>query len=237
MFRKPGLDCIAVEPVLWTGRSLEAFQLGTGAPVIAERLGGRRDFVIVEHLGFPTSADDDLRMRAYLTQELLHRRLCHRNASGGRRKIWARQMKEHRAAAAGNRGLRVVIDLDDEIVEMILARQPVAVVIMAECEGPIVMAAGGIFTPGIVGADGANRQKGPRSREKIGAPPQLLWPENPLWGPAVALAFIGDDSAPPQGDRDGMGAGSEPAAAGITGRGPDPDRRQRPATPYFSVSV
>src|SRR5579863_966330 len=176
-------------------------------------------------------------MRAYLTQELQHRRLCHRNASGGRRKIWARQVKEHRAAAAGNRGLRVVIDLDDEIVEMIVALEPVAVVIMAECERPVVMAAGGIFTPGIVGTDGANRQKGPRSRTTIGAPPQLPRPESPLWGPAVALAFIGDDSAPPQGDRDGSEAGDEPAAAGVTGGRPDPDRRQRPVTPCFSVSV
>src|ERR1700722_9341083 len=204
--------------------------------MIAERLGGSLNFIVGEHRA-SYLADDDLRMRAYLTQELQHGRLLHRNASGGRRKIRARQMKEHRTAATGNPGLRVVINLDDEIVEMIVAPQPVAAVIMAERERSVVMAAGGVFTPGVLGPDGANRQKGLRSQRTIGAPPQLPWPESPLWGSAVALALVGDDSTPPQGDRDGVGAGGEPAPARVTGRGPNPDRRQRPVTLYFSVSI
>jgi len=134
-------------------------------------------------------------------------------------------MQEHRTAAAGDRGLCVVIDLDDEIVEMIVALQPVASVIMPEGKRPIIMATRGVFTPGIIGTDGANRQKGPRSRTTIGAPPQLPWPESSLWGPAVALALVGDDTTPPQRDRDDVGAGGEPATAGVTGRSLDPNRR------------
>ena len=41
-------------------------------------------------------------------------------------KLVARQMQEHGAAAAGYPWAGVVIDFDDEIVEMVLARQPVA---------------------------------------------------------------------------------------------------------------
>src|ERR1700727_2024210 len=236
MFRNPGLDRIAIEPVLRTDRSLKALKLGTGAPMIVERLGGSRDFVIGEHRA-SCLTDDDLRMRTYLTQEVQHGRFLHRNASGGRRKIRANEMKEHRTAAAGNRGLRVVIDLDDEIVEMIVAPEPVAAIIISECERPIVMAAQRVFTPGVLGADDANRQKRVRSRRTVGAPPQLPRPENPLWGPAVALALVGDDSTPPQGDRDGVCTGGEPATAGVTGRSPDPDRPPRTITLYFPVSI
>src|ERR1700733_4817822 len=236
MFRKPGLDCVAIEPGLRTDRSLKALKLGTGVPMIAERLGRSRDFVVGEHRASHLT-DDDLRMRAHLTQELQHGRFLHRNASGGRRKIRANEMKEHRTAAAGNRGLRVVIDLDDEIVEMIVAPESVAAIIISECERPVVMAAQRVFTPGVLWADGANRQKRVRSRRTVGAPPQLPWPESPLWGPAVPLALVRDDSAPPQGDRDGIRAGREPAPTGVTGRSPDPDRRQRPITLYFPVSI
>src|ERR1700733_3749160 len=236
MFRKPCLDRVAVEAVSRTDRSVKGLKLGTGAPMIAERLGGSLDFIVGEHRA-SYLADDDLRMRAYLTQELQHGRLLHRNASGGRRKIRARQMKEHRTAAPDNPGLRVVIDLDDEIVEMIVAPQSITAVIMAERARPVVVAAGRVFTPGVPGADGANRQKGVRSRRTVGAPPQSQWPESPLWGSAVALALVGDDSTPPHGDRDGVRAGGEPAPARVTGRGPDPDRFQRPITLYFPVSV
>ena len=41
-------------------------------------------------------------------------------------KIVARQMQEYRAAATGDARGAVVIDLDDEIVEMVVAREPVA---------------------------------------------------------------------------------------------------------------
>ena len=48
-----------------------------------------------------------------------------RDAAGGRRKARPGGMDEHRAAAAGDARPRVVVELDDEIVERVGARQPV----------------------------------------------------------------------------------------------------------------
>src|ERR1700744_2809906 len=118
-------------------------------------------------------------------------------------------MKEHGAAAACDRGQRVVIDLDDVIIEMILAREPVAAGLAAESDRLIVMTAGRVFAPGIVGTYDANRQESLWSGRAVGTPPQSTRPESPFRGPAVALAFIGDDSAPAEGDRDGLLAGPE----------------------------
>ena len=64
-------------------------------------------------------------------------------------------MQEHGAAAAGDARARVVIDLDDEIVEMILARQPVALVVARDADRLVVMPVVGVFAPGVGGRDGA----------------------------------------------------------------------------------
>jgi hypothetical protein len=142
-------------------------------------------------------------------------------------------MKEHGTAAAGDRGLRVVIDLDDEIIEVIVTREPVAAILTAKLDRLVIKAARRVFTPGILGTDGANRQKRLWPRRAIGAPPQSPWPESPFRGSSVALALAGDDSTSPQRDRDRVLTGHEPAAAGVTGSSPDLNRRQRLAARYF----
>ena len=129
------------------------------------------------------------------------------------------------------RGWRVVVDLDNEIIEMIVAHQPVAAVLAIQPHRLIVMAARGIFAPGVFGPDGANRQKGAGPRMAVGAPPQLPWPERALRGAAVAFAFVGLDAAAPERDRYGLPAGRQPAPAGIAGGGANPDRGKRPIAP------
>src|ERR1700681_3238101 len=89
-------------------------------------------------------------------QQMQHRRFRHRDASGGRSEIVARQMQEHRAAAAGDARMGVVIDLDDKIIEMIVALQPIAAAVGIELHRLVVMAAGGGLAPGVPGADGAH---------------------------------------------------------------------------------
>src|SRR5579871_662818 len=145
-------------------------------------------------------------------------------------------MKKHCAAATGNRGPRVVIDLDDEIVEVVVTRQPVAAAVAAKFQWPVVMAAGGVFAPGVVGTNRADGQKCLRPWRAVGAPPQSLRPERPLWGAAVALALVGDDSAAPQGNRDRVQPGHEPAAAGVAGCGMDKYGIEWPAMAFFSIS-
>ena len=54
---------------------------------------------------------------------------------------------------------------------------------------------------------------------------------------AVALALVGDDSAPPQRNRHRVWPGGEPAPAGVTGGGTDQQRRKRLSAFHFLVSV
>jgi pyridoxal phosphate enzyme (YggS family) len=84
-------------------------------------------------------ADHDLRLRSDPGQQPQHGWLGHGDAARGRREFWSGQMQEHRAASSGDPRPGVLVDLDDEVVEMILAGQPVAVISMIEPDRPIVM--------------------------------------------------------------------------------------------------
>src|ERR1700676_1779827 len=128
-------------------------------------------------------------------------------------------MQEYRAAAAGNARRGVVIDLDDEIVEMVVAPEPIATVIAIQPYRPVVMAAVGGLAPAVRRPDGGNRQEGMRPRVPVGPPPQSPRPEGAFWGSAIALTLVGDDSAAPKGDRDRLPAGGKPTSAGIDGGG------------------
>ena len=80
-------------------------------------------------------------------------------------------MQEHRAAAAGDPRGGVVVDLDNEIVEVILARQAVTLLGARQADRLIVVAVGGIFAPGIFNANRADRQEGFWTAVTVGAPP------------------------------------------------------------------
>ena len=131
-------------------------------------------------------------------------------------------MQKHRAAAAGDARAGVVIDLDDEIVEMIVAPQPVAALFRMQPHRAVVMAIAGILAPRFFRPDGADGQKRPRSRMPVRAPPQPQRPERAPGRAAVALALVGLDAAASQRDRDGLAAGGQPAAGALTCRGANP---------------
>lgn len=80
-------------------------------------------------------------------------------------------MQEYRAAAAGNARRGVVIDLDDEIIEVVVALESVAAVIAIQPYRPVVTAAMGVLAPAVLWLDGANRQEGSRPLVPVGAPP------------------------------------------------------------------
>src|SRR5258708_2333949 len=98
-------------------------------------------------------------------------------------------MQEHRAAAALDARMRVVIDLDMEVVGGIVAFGRVAALGRTEPHRLVVMAAAGVFAPGILGPDGADRQESARPGVAIGPPPQLSRPEAAFWRPTVAFAL------------------------------------------------
>src|SRR5512147_3220988 len=99
-------------------------------------------------------------------------------------------MQEHGAAAAGNSWAGVVIDLDDEIVEVVLAGQPVAGLVADQADRLIVVAVPRVLAPGVFGPDRPDRQIGARSRIAVGAPPQLQRTIRAPRGAAVALPFV-----------------------------------------------
>ena len=67
-------------------------------------------------------------------------------------------MQKYRAAEAGDARTAVVIDLDDEIVEVVIAPQTIATVVPVQSYRLVVMTAVGVFAPGVLRPDGANRR-------------------------------------------------------------------------------
>jgi hypothetical protein len=137
-------------------------------------------------------------------------------------------MQKYRAAAPLDARLRVVIDLDDEIIKLVVALKPIAALRAIQPHRLVVMTAGWIFAPGVFGPDGANRQKGTGPWMTVGTPPQLPRPECAFGGSTIAFALVGPDAASPQRDRYSLSARREPAPARIAGGGTNPDRRKRP---------
>src|ERR1043166_4442969 len=110
-------------------------------------------------------------------------------------------MQEHGAATPGNAGAGVVVDLDDEVVEVIFAPQAVAALAAPAPDRAIVMAVGGVFAPGILGANRANVKMRLGADVTVGAPPQAPGMKDAARGAAVALALVGLDAATAERDR------------------------------------
>src|SRR6476620_9253671 len=145
-------------------------------------------------------------------------------------------MQEHRAAAPGNTRRSILVDLDNEIVEVIVARQPVATVVAVEPHRLVVMAGARVLAPGVFRANRANGQKSPWPAMTVRAPPQPPRVERAARGAAVALPLVGLDAAPPQRHRNRPAVGCQPAPAGVSCGGVDGDGRQRPITPTCIIS-
>ena len=129
-----------------------------------------------------------------------------------------------------------MIDLDDEIIEVILARQPVSRLIADQADRLIVMAVLRVFTPGVFGPDWPDRQQGARLRVAVGTPPQLPGVEGASGGAAVTLPLVGKDAAAAKCHRHGPAVGGQPAPARIAGSGSNADRRERSITRICLIS-
>src|SRR5258707_14825130 len=123
-----------------------------------------------------------------------HRRLRHRHAPSGRSEVLTREVQKHRAAAAGDAWMGIVIDLDDKIIEVIVAHEPITAFVGIEPHRLIVMAAAGGFAPGVVGPDGADRQECAWPGGTIGAPPYLPRAKGALGGAAIPPAPVWPDA-------------------------------------------
>ena len=121
-------------------------------------------------------------------------------------------MHEHGAAAAGDARPRVVVELDDVVVEMIGAREPVAFAFLRDMDRLIIVPVVGVLAPAVAETDSPCRQKSARARPAVSAPPQTDKPENSTRAAAVALTFVDLDPRAADRHRNGQRAGQEPAA-------------------------
>jgi len=80
-------------------------------------------------------------------------------------------MQEDRAAASGDSRGGVVVDLDDEIVQVIVAPEAVPVAAEAYSHRLIIMPVGRVLSPGILGTNRLDGQQGPGPRMAVRAPP------------------------------------------------------------------
>ncbi len=80
-------------------------------------------------------------------------------------------MQEHGAAASGDTWAKILVDLDDEIVEVVHAGQPVTGLISNKPDRLVLTSVGRILAPGIFGLDWPDRQIGLRLGMAIGTPP------------------------------------------------------------------
>lgn len=147
-----------------------------------------------------------------LSQQLQQVAPSQRDATCGWKKAIARHMDEYRAATAGNPRPVIVIDFDYEIVQAVLAPQPVARFTWAAPDRTVVSPISRILAPGVGRSNGADREGGPGPGDSVRPPPQPLEPESAPRGSAVTLAFVRQNARTAQGDRENGGSGPQNAA-------------------------
>lgn len=123
------------------------------------------------------------------------------DAARGRREPVAGDMDEDRAAAAGNAGPRIVVDLDNEVVEPVDALEPIARFTGRAPERLVITAISRPLAPGIFGPDPSHRQGGAWPWQAIGAPPQPNRTKAACRRGPVAFALIGLDTGPAKRNR------------------------------------
>jgi hypothetical protein len=153
----------------------------------------------------------DSRVRADSAQQHLEIARPERNTAGGRFEARPSDMDEHRTAASGDARPRIVIDLDDEIVEAVRAPEPVAWFIGRPLESVVVAPVARIFTPRVGDADAANTQKRSGARQPVGPPPQPQGPKPPARRTTIAFPFVGFDAGAAKRNGHGKRTGAEPA--------------------------
>ena len=181
-----GLDRVALRAVARPQRGIEVAELGAGAPMVVQGLRRGRDLICRASLSACMRVSSEsgnaafspitiLRLRTHPPQQPQHGRFRHRDTSRRRSENSSRARCRNTALPRpAMRGARVVIDLDNEIVEVILARQPVAGLVADQPDRLIVMAVvPGLRTRRLRAGSARTGRKRARARMAVGAPPQL----------------------------------------------------------------
>lgn len=134
------------------------------------------------------------------------------DASGGWAESIPRDVNKDGATTAAHPGPGIVVELDNEVVEQVLPRQPVRFAARRYFDRLIVMPVTRVFAPAVVMPDTPDRQLGPWPSMAIATPPQPPKPESAAGRRAVALTLVGLNAAAAERDWNGERAGDENAA-------------------------
>lgn len=138
-------------------------------------------------------------------------------------------MEKYSAAAAGDPRPGIVINLDDEIVEMVVASKPVPGIALLQADRLVIAPVVRVFAPGILGANRSNGKEGVWPRMTVRAPPEPTRLEGAFWRTTIALTFVGQDAGAPERDGNGKPAPGQPAPVRVAGGPADSDSRHWPA--------
>lgn len=103
-------------------------------------------------------------------------------------------MNKDGAAAAGNAWARVVIQLDYQVIEMILAPKPVGGARGGKLDRAVVAPVCGVLAPAIVPANGACGQVRSGTGQAVGTIPEAEEAEAAARRGTVAFALVGLDT-------------------------------------------
>src|SRR3990172_9436184 len=106
-----------------------------------------------------------------------------------RRKTIAREMHEDGAAATAHAWHVIIAEHDDEIVEMVLARETIARIARRQFDEPIIVGVTRILGPTVVTSNCAQWQQTARTNSSIRPIKHLPHAKAPKRGRAVAFAF------------------------------------------------
>ena len=170
--------------------------------------------------GSPLRTYDNSGFRAETSHEAPQIRKRQRHATGRRRTIRPREVKEYGTTPPRDTRAGVVVDLDEDVVEVILAPQTVARLRGRAAERTVVAAVGGILAPSQIGRNASCRKQRAGPGVPIRSPPQAKRPKTPARGRAVALELVGAQPSPPEHDghrapadeKNAPAAGSRPRA-------------------------
>ena len=136
-------------------------------------------------------------------------------------------MDEHGAPAPLHPRSCVVIDFDDQIVEMVIAPEPVPGFVSGAAEPAVIAAIAGVLAPRQLRLDASGRQQGGRPSGAVGPPPKPQRPEPPARRRAIPFELVGTDAGSAEHHRNGDVAGKQYAMAAIAGPNANPDQGKR----------
>jgi hypothetical protein len=123
------------------------------------------------------------------------------HAACRRPKSFPGEMDKDGATAPGDAGPRIVVDLDDNVIEAVGAPKTVAWFIGRAPERAVIAAGGRVLAPGIARTDAPERQQCPGPEQAIGPPPNpnRMKPSGGRGAVAFSLGGLNAGAA----DRDG----------------------------------